>query len=226
VIPALLGVGIFGLARANASGPFCHGFRGHHGPASAQEVAEHLDDKLEHLYDEVDATPAQRKQISAETAKLAPEIFALMSEGRELRGQLKGIKEKGFWNLSWLGGKTTYTAEKWADPQEGDRRRLEDFYLNRGYVTATIGEPRIEYVQGKTGKKPTKLIQLVIPVNEGDQYRIGEVKFEGLTVFKEEGIRGLFKLQKGDIYKESRIQKGSVVVDGSTAPLMKYVTAH
>ncbi len=127
---------------------------------------------------------------------------------RRLRRQLKGIKQKGFWNLSWLGGKTTYTEEKWADPQEGDRRRLEDFYLNRGYVTASIGEPRIEYVQGKTGKKPTKLIQLVIPVNEGDQYRVGEVKFEGLTVFKEEGIRPLFKLETGDVYKESRIKKG------------------
>jgi Spy/CpxP family protein refolding chaperone len=90
LIPALLGVGIFGLARANASGPFCRGFRGHHAaPASAQEVQEHLDDKLDYLFDEIDATPAQRKQISAQAQKLAPEIFALMNEGRELRGQLK-----------------------------------------------------------------------------------------------------------------------------------------
>jgi Spy/CpxP family protein refolding chaperone len=90
LVPAVLGVGIFGLTRANASGPFCHGFRGHHAPpASAQEVEEHLDDKLDHLFDAVDATDAQRKQISAQVKKLAPEIFALMGEGRELRGQLK-----------------------------------------------------------------------------------------------------------------------------------------
>ena len=126
----------------------------------------------------------------------------------QLRRRLKSIKQRGFWNLSWLGGKTTYTEEKWSDPEEGDRRRLEDFYLNRGYVTVSIGEPRIVYAPGKTGKKPTKLVQLVIPVNEGHQYRVGQVKFEGLTVFKEEGIRPLFKLKTGDIYKESRIKKG------------------
>ena len=143
----------------------------------------------------------------ANVSRIEFEGNTVFSDDR-LRRQLKGIKQKGFWNLSWLGGKTTYTEEKWSDPQEGDRRRLEDFYLNRGYVTASIGEPRIVYVQGKTGKKPTKLIQLVIPVNEGQQYRVGEVKFEGLTVFKEEGIRPLFKLQKGDVYKESRIKKG------------------
>jgi outer membrane protein insertion porin family len=143
----------------------------------------------------------------ANVSKIEFEGNTIFSDAK-LRGQLKGIKQKGFWNLSWLGGKTTYTEEKWADPQEGDRRRLEDFYLNNGYVTASIGEPRLVYAEGKTGKKPTKLIQLVIPVNEGQQYRIGEVKFEGLTVFKEEGIRPLFKLEKGDVYQESRIKKG------------------
>ena len=49
---------------------------------------------------------------------------------------------------------------------------------------------------------------LEIPVTEGDQYRVGEVKFEGMTVFKEEGVRPLFKLQTGDVYKESRFKKG------------------
>ena len=37
---------------------------------------------------------------------------------------------------------------------------------------------------------------------------MGEVKFEGLTVFKEERIRPLFKLEPGDVYKESQHQEG------------------
>ncbi len=125
-----------------------------------------------------------------------------------LKSRMKGIKEAGFWNLSWLGGKTTYTEEKWADPVEGDRKRLEDFYLDRGYVMASIGEPRVEYGEPEGGKKPTRKVRLVIPVHEGDQYRVGEVKFEGLTVLKEEGVRPLFKLEPGDVYRESRIRKG------------------
>ena len=90
LVPVAIGVGLFGFSRASAAGPFCHGFHGRHAPpASAQEVEEHMEDKLEHLYDAVDATQAQRKQIGAQVKKLAPEIFALMGEGRELRGQLK-----------------------------------------------------------------------------------------------------------------------------------------
>ena len=58
---------------------------------------------------------------------------------------MKKLKPSGFWNLTWLGGKSTYTEDKWAEPDKGDRARLQEFYLNRGYVTATVGEPQITY---------------------------------------------------------------------------------
>ena len=125
-----------------------------------------------------------------------------------LKKTMKKIKEAGFWNFGWLGGKNTYTEDKWSG-HEGDLSRLQDFYLNHGYVTAIVGEPKITYVDGGgKGKKAKKWATLEIPVAEGDQYRVGEVKFDGLTVFKEEGIRPLFKLQTGDIYNESRLKKG------------------
>jgi outer membrane protein insertion porin family len=130
----------------------------------------------------------------------------------KLRGQMKKIKESGFFNLSWLGGKTTYTAEKWTgaegDPR-GDQGRLEDFYLNHGYVQARVGVPKIVYTD-KPGspKKPAKAMTLEIPVSEGPQYRVGEVKIEGSTVFKEEFVRNFFKLQPGDVYNESKLKKG------------------
>jgi outer membrane protein insertion porin family len=133
----------------------------------------------------------------------------VFSDGK-LRGSMKKLKPAGFWNLSWLGGKTTYNEEKWAAP-DGDRARVESYYLDRGYVTASVGEPRITYTDGRSGlfkKKPVKWMHLEIPIGEGDQYRVGEVKFEGLTVFKEELVRPLFKLQSGDVYRESRIKKG------------------
>jgi len=125
-----------------------------------------------------------------------------------LKKTMKKIKEAGFWNFGWLGGKNTYTEDKWSG-HEGDLSRLQDFYLNHGYVTAIVGEPKITYVDGGgKGKKAKKWATLEIPVAEGDQYRVGAVKFDGLTVFKEEGIRPLFKLQTGDIYNESRLKKG------------------
>src|SRR5262249_30562534 len=73
----------------------------------------------------------------------------------KLRGSMKKLKESGFWNLSWLGGKTTYTEEKWGEDQE----KVRDYYLDRGYVTATVDKPNISYSDGKSGffkKKPVK----------------------------------------------------------------------
>jgi outer membrane protein insertion porin family len=130
-----------------------------------------------------------------------------------LRGELKKLKPKGFFNLSWLGGKSTYTEDKWEGNREdpGDASRLQDFFLDRGYVMARVGQPRIVYLEDKkaeSGKKPKKYMRLEIPVTEGEQYRVGEIKFEGLTVFKEEAVRTLFKLHEGDVYNDSKIKKG------------------
>jgi outer membrane protein insertion porin family len=129
----------------------------------------------------------------------------------DLRGKMKKLKHPGFKNMTWLMGKSTYTEEKWEDPAEGDRQRLEKHYLDHGYVTASIGDPEITYTDGKAGffkKKPVKWMHLSIPVAEGEQYRVGQVTFQGLTVFKEEGIRPVFKLEPGDVYNQSKIDKG------------------
>ena len=131
----------------------------------------------------------------------------------KLRGKMKKIKQPGFFNLSWLGGKTTYTEDKWGGGQEdprGDRGRIEDYYLDNGYVTARVGQPRISYTDGKSGffkKKPVKLMKLEIPVTEGDQYKMGELKFEGLTVLKEDFVRGFFKTKEDEVYNDSRFKK-------------------
>ena len=131
---------------------------------------------------------------------------SVFSDGK-LQHHMKKIKESGFWNLSWIGGKTTYTDDKWAE----DQKNLREFYLDSGYVTAEVGEPKISYTDGKSGffkKKPVKWITLDIPVSEGDQYKIGTVSFEGLKVFKEPFARSFFKLQPGDVYNEGRFKKG------------------
>lgn len=131
---------------------------------------------------------------------------SVYSDGK-LRGRMKKLKQGGFWNLSWLAGKRTFTEEKWGE----DQKNIQDYYFDHGYVTAEVGQPKVEYADGKSGffkKKPVKWITLTIPVTEGDQYRVGEMKFEGLTVLREEAVRPLFKLETGDVYRQSRFKKG------------------
>lgn len=145
-------------------------------------------------------------------------VDEIVFEGNEvfsdatLRGRMKKIKEPGFFNLSWLGGKTTYTEDKWLGGEEdprGDRGRIEDYYLNHGYVTARVGQPRITYTDkpGASKKKPVKLMRLEIPITEGEQYRMGEMTIEGLTVLREDFVRGFFKMTPGDVYNDSKFKK-------------------
>jgi protein CpxP len=89
-VPAAFLVGLITYGRASASGPFCRGFHGHGAPSSSDDVAEHLDHKVEYVLDAVDASAAQRKQADALVQKLSPAMFTLMVEGRALRGELKG----------------------------------------------------------------------------------------------------------------------------------------
>ena len=108
--------------------------------------------------------------------------------------------------------KKTYTEQKWLGGQDdprGDRGRIEDFYLNYGYVTARVGQPRITYTDkpGGNPKKPVKYVKLEIPIAEGAQYKMGSLKFEGLTVLKEPFVRSLFKMNEGDVYEDSRFKK-------------------
>jgi periplasmic protein CpxP/Spy len=80
VVPALL-VGALALPRALA----WH----HHHLESSLELGEHLEDGLDHLLDKVDATDAQHAQADAIARRRAPELYAVISEGREVRKQLK-----------------------------------------------------------------------------------------------------------------------------------------
>lgn len=85
VVPALLVAG-FALPRALAWGHH------HHGKASTPaELADHLELGLDHLLDRVDATDAQREQASAIASRRAPALFAVLTEGRAVRAQLKQV---------------------------------------------------------------------------------------------------------------------------------------
>lgn len=123
----------------------------------------------------------------------------------QLRGAMKKIRQRGFWNLSWLKG-STYTEERWQD----DHKSLEEYYRNRGYVTATIGEPVVSYYDGVCGtfrRRPCKNARLEIPVTEGDRYRVGKIKIEGMTVFRPDAVLQLVRLREGEVYNWSRVKK-------------------
>jgi outer membrane protein insertion porin family len=122
------------------------------------------------------------------------------SDGK-LRRRMK--ENRAHWFLSWLTGRGTYQETKF----EEDAQRVTEFYQDHGYVRAQVGEPELKDL-GESKDKKTKWIQLTIPVNEGNAYRVSNFQISGNTVVKTEALTPLFKLKNGDYYSQKLVRKG------------------
>ncbi len=122
------------------------------------------------------------------------------SDGK-LEGKMKENKSKGF--FSFITGGGTYKEAKF----EEDAQKVIDYYRDHGYISAQVGNPDLKILEDSKDKK-TRWVQLQIPLTEGQRYRVGDFKFEGQAVVKEESLRPLFKLRNQDWYSEKKIRKG------------------
>jgi outer membrane protein insertion porin family len=110
---------------------------------------------------------------------------------------------KAYGLLSMMHGAGTYQSARF----EEDADRLVTFYREHGYITAQVGQPDLRPLDDARDGK-TRWVQLRIPITEGRQYVVGDVRFEGATTVKPEVLRPLFKLRTGDTYNEADVRKG------------------
>ncbi len=88
-----------------------------------------------------------------------------------------------------------------------DLDSVREYYQNQGYIDAEIKEVRRE----KVGSH----IVLVIPVIEGQQYRIGRISIKGTKVAPAEKVRKLMTIKEGDLYSPKAIREDAKkVADG------------
>ncbi len=150
--------------------------------------------KLVHLTFEMDEGPK---------VKIKDVVFEgnhAVSDGA-LRRQLK--YNKSVWFLSFINGRGTYQESKFAD----DAERLVEYYNNKGYIEARIGDPKLK-VLGDSSDGKTRWVELRIPVTEGRRYRVGTFTFAGDKVVKPDVLRPMFKVKTGDYYDAKKIRKG------------------
>lgn len=60
----------------------------------------------------------------------------------------------------------------------------------------------------KKAKKEKKSIYLTIPIEEGPQYRVGEVKIEGNTIFSDSEVMARLPLRTGMVFNDSALKYG------------------
>ena len=78
------------------------------------------------------------------------------------------------------------------DQLAGDAYRIRRFYADAGYLDAKVPAPRIE----PTGSTRARA---VFQVEEGSQYHIGRILFEGMKAVTEDELRRTIRLRTGDI---------------------------
>jgi outer membrane protein insertion porin family len=123
-----------------------------------------------------------------------------ISDGR-LRRRMK--QNRAHWWLSWITGRGTYQETKF----EEDAERIMEYYRDRGYVKAQVGEPQLRDI-GDSADKKTHWVELRIPVTEGPRYRVSNFEVAGNTVVKTEALAPLFKLKRGEYYNQKEVRKG------------------
>jgi outer membrane protein insertion porin family len=97
--------------------------------------------------------------------------------------------------LSWYRQDDRYSREELS----GDIEKLRSFYLDRGYANFEVDSTQVAIAPDRED------IFITMNVNEGEVYRISDVKIAGKLVVPEEDLRALLQVRRGDIYSQRMI---------------------
>ncbi len=107
----------------------------------------------------------------------------------------------------------TYDASK----LDEDTERVRAEYQNRGYFKVVVQDPKTEiHDTGHPGfhipladEGPGKAVDITIPIDEGEQYRLGGITFKNNKAVKNiKALRALFPIKDGDIFTREKVAKG------------------
>src|SRR5260370_2001992 len=134
---------------------------------------------------------------------------------RELRAAMKNLKPIGIPRSIILENLMARTFD--SSKLEEDAERVRQAYQVKGYFKALVGDPQTKMRDTKGGllniplikHGPGKAVDITLPIEEGDRYRLGSITFTGnKAVTNTKALRGLFPMQDGDIFNTESVHKG------------------
>ncbi len=131
----------------------------------------------------------------------------------ELRRAMKSLRPIGLPHSIFLEGiiSKTYDATKLND----DAERVRNAYQTKGYFKALVEDPKTK-VRDTGGlhlplirKGGGKAVDITIPIEEGEHYRLGSITFKNNKAVKDvRALRSLFPMKDGDIFNTDNVRKG------------------
>jgi outer membrane protein insertion porin family len=103
--------------------------------------------------------------------------------------------------LTTPGWFTWFTKDDQYSKQQltADLEALRSFYLNRGYLEFNIESTQVSITPDR------EKIYITVAISEGPVYRVGEVKFSGDLIVKEDELRRLVTVKQGDVFSREKI---------------------
>ncbi|HKB56330.1 MAG TPA: outer membrane protein assembly factor BamA [Lacunisphaera sp.] len=110
----------------------------------------------------------------------------------------KEMETKKWHIFSWLTGGGRLKDDTFDD----DLGKLRDYYKEQGYLDVEIAEDKITFDY----PKPERLV-ITIRINEGRQYKIGDISIKGNKVYQENFLRLVPRQKKGMVFVPSKLDK-------------------
>lgn len=137
-----------------------------------------------------------------------------------LREAMKENKKHDLY--SWITKKDIFKQNKLEEDLANIKKKLQEY----GYMEAVVGEPRIEEVKRRTlFLKKQKMKKIIIPIDAGYRYSVGEIKIEGNKSVSTKYLQTLIKIKKGEIYN-TKLREKSVEEMGEVYRNGGFLYAH
>jgi outer membrane protein insertion porin family len=94
---------------------------------------------------------------------------------------------------------------------EEDLDKVREVYHNAGYKNLVVGNPELTVIESgedSEGRPKKRELGIVIPVEEGERWKLGEILFEGNKVLPDEFLKNAFEEPKGGWLRQDVIDKG------------------
>jgi outer membrane translocation and assembly module TamA len=110
----------------------------------------------------------------------------------------KGLPDPDRERIIRLFQQKTYSEEEIGERIRGALREM-------GYFKAVVDEPKFSFPAQGEGRRTA---YVTVKAEPGAQYRLGEIRFEKVSIFPPAQLRDLFLLRRGDLFGATKISRG------------------
>lgn len=115
-------------------------------------------------------------------------------DASELRKTME-TKER-WWLTSWVTGRGAYQDEV----LKLDLERISDRYYDQGYIQIKVRQPQVTLIEDN------EFMDVLIDIEEGQQFRVGQLDISGDLLKSRAELLALVKLQEGEVFNRSLLR--------------------